>query len=227
MDRPPLQDPAPRRNAWSLPRRPRLFLATAIGIAAYLLLPAQMGVPTRLLAAFDLGAAAFIVALWVMMTGATPDEMQGRARAEEEGRHVILALASAVASAVLAAIVFQLHGAKGEPPPYAGLHVGLASITIFLAWSFMNTMFALHYAHEYYGEGDDGMIGGLRFPAEEEPDYWDFLYFSFVIGMTFQVSDVAVESRRIRRVTLIHGVIAFLFNVVILALTLNIVAGLI
>ncbi|MFO1059044.1 MAG: DUF1345 domain-containing protein [Dongiaceae bacterium] len=221
----PARSAAPRKR--HLPRRPRLLLTVAVGIAAWLLLPAAMGPVTRLLAAFDLAAAIFTVALWRMMAGATPGEMQRRARLEEEGRHVILALSVAVASALLAAIVSQLHGAKGEPPTQAGLHVGLAALTIVLAWGFMNTMFALHYAHEYYGEGDDGVIGGLRFPGGAEPDYWDFLYFSFVVGMTFQVSDVTIESGRVRRVALAHGVLAFLFNVTILALTINIVAGLI
>lgn len=216
-----------RRHLSRRPRRPRLVLALATGVAAWLLLPPAVGPATRLLAAFDLAAAMFTVALLLMMAGATPAAMQRRARIEEEGRHVILALSVAVIGAVLAAIVSQLHGAKGEPSLQAGLHVALAALTIFLAWGFMNTMFALHYAHEYYGEGDDGVTGGLRFPGQAEPDYWDFLYFSFVIGMTFQVSDVPVESGQIRRVVLAHGVLAFLFNVTILALTINIVAGLI
>ena len=95
----------------------------------------------------------------------------------------------------------------------------------------MNTIFALHYAHGYYGDADPSKeykaIGGLVFPGRHDPDYWDFMYFSFVVGMTFQVSDVQVEDPKLRRQVLAHGVLAFFFNVVIVALTINIVAGLI
>jgi uncharacterized membrane protein len=91
-------------------------------------------------------------------------------------------------------------------------------------------MFALHYAHSFYGDADgpaDAEARGLAFPGRAEPDYWDFLYFSFTIGMTFQVSDVQIEGHRLRRTALVHGVLAFFFNVVVLALTINIIAGLI
>ena len=92
---------------------------------------------------------------------------------------------------------------------------------------FVHTIFSFHYAHEYYGERGDGKIGGLRFPDDREPDYRDFLYFSLVIGMTSQVSDVAITSKIIRRVTAVHGVLSFFFNLVVLALTVNMVASLI
>jgi uncharacterized membrane protein len=96
-----------------------------------------------------------------------------------------------------------------------------------LSWLFMHTIFALHYAHEYYGERRDTQIGGLVFPGKQEPDYWDFLYFSFVIAMTCQVSDVAITSKVIRRVVNIHGVLSFFFTLSILALTVNMVSNLI
>ena len=105
--------------------------------------------------------------------------------------------------------------------------VGLATITIVLSWLFVHTIFALHYAHEYYGERRDGIIGGLDFPGDKEPAYWDFLYFSLVIGMTSQVSDVSITSKVIRRIAAVHGVLSFFFNVTVLALTVNIVSNLI
>ena len=98
--------------------------------------------------------------------------------------------------------------------------------TILLSWSFVHTIFSFHYAHEYYGERRDGKIGGLKFPGDTKPDYWDFLYFSLVVGMTSQVSDVAVTSKIIRRMVAIHGVLSFFFNVTVLALTVNIVSNL-
>jgi len=91
----------------------------------------------------------------------------------------------------------------------------------------VHTIFSIHYAHEYYGERRDGILGGLIFPGEKEPDYWDFLYFSLVIGMTSQVSDVAVTSKVIRHVVSMHGVLSFFFNLVVLALTVNMISSLI
>ena len=211
-------------------QHPRLAIATLLGILVYLVLPAALGESTRLLASFDLAATAFLTAMWIMMARATTPDMRRRAQFEDEGRHVVLALSAAVASAILLAITLELHGIRDRPLSDAGLRVALSGVTILLAWFFMNTMFALHYAHFFYGDADgpaDAEARGLAFPGRAEPDYWDFLYFSFVIGMTFQVSDVQIESHRLRRVGLAHGVLAFFFNVVVLALTINIVAGLI
>ena len=103
----------------------------------------------------------------------------------------------------------------------------LAMATILLSWSFVHTIFALHYAHEYYGERRDGKIGGLKFPGDTKPDYWDFLYFSLVIAMTSQVSDVAITSKVIRRIVTVHGALAFFFNLTVLALTVNMISNLI
>jgi uncharacterized membrane protein len=157
--------------------------------------------------------------------------MRRRAEIEDEGRYTVLILSVAAAIAILLTIVFELHGLKDLPSNLTGLRVALAAITILLSWFFMNTMFALHYAHGYYGDADPSHdyspIEGLVFPGRPQPDYWDFLYFSFVIGMTFQVSDVQIEDHSLRRGVLAHGVLAFFFNVIIVALTINIVAGLI
>ena len=157
--------------------------------------------------------------------------MRRRAQIEDERRSAVLILSVAVATAILLTIISQLHGLKDLPSGFVALHVGLAAITILLSWFFMNTMFALHYAHGYYGDADPPNdykpVGGLIFPGKVTPDYWDFLYFSFVVGMTFQVSDVQIEDHELRRAVLGHGVLAFFFNVVVLALTINIFAGLI
>jgi len=213
-----------------LQRHPRLAVSTVLGVVVYLLLPAGIGESTRLLAAFDLAATVFLGAVWIMMARATTADMRRRAQIEDEGRHVVLALSAAVAVAILLSIAFELHGIRDLPLSVAGPRVALAVVTILLAWFFMNTMFALHYAHYYYiaAEGAAGTEArGLAFPGGKPPDYWDFLYFSFTIGMTFQVSDVQIESHRLRRTALSHGVLAFFFNVVVLALTINIIAGLI
>ena len=230
------------RSRWSLLARgllrrthvhshPRLFVAGTVAVVVYCLLWARAGVATRLLIACDSGELVFLAAVWLMMARSTPDGMRRRAQLEDEGRYAVLTLSVTAAVAILLTIVFELHGIKDLSAGAAGLRVALAASTILLSWFFMNTIFALHYAHGYYGDADPSSdykpVGGLNFPGRPEPDYWDFLYFSFVIGMTFQVSDVQIEDHALRRGVLAHGVLAFFFNVIIMALTINIVAGLI
>jgi uncharacterized membrane protein len=217
------------RRTRYLRRHLRLVLSVLLGIVAYLVLPRPIGGGTRLLAAFDLAAVAFLGAVWIMMARATTAQMRRRSQIEDEGRHVVLALSAATAVAILLAIALELHDIRDQPPAATGLRVTLAAVTILLAWFFMNTIFALHYAHFFYGASDasgGAEARGLAFPGRAEPDYWDFLYFSFVIGMTFQVADVRIENHRLRRIALAHGVLAFFLNVVVLALTINIIAGL-
>ena len=230
-------DTHPRRGRRRMARplrqlraHPRLVIAVAVAVACYLLLPGRLEWSMRALIAFDVGAVIFIIAIWSMMARATQSDMRWRAAIEDEGRNVILALAATAAVAILLAIVFELHGSKDLPPPQQGPHVALAAATIFLSWVFMNTMFAVHYAHDYYGEGEgpgDAVAGCLAFPGDDAPGYSDFLYFAFVIGMTFQVADVGITDKGLRRVALAQGVLAFFFNVVVVAFTVNILAGMI
>ena len=210
---------------------PQLLAAAAVALILYWSLSGWAGTAAGFLVAFDGGAVVFLAAVWIMMVLATPEGMRRRAEIEDEGRYAVLGFSAAAATAILFAIVFELHGIKDRPSDVAGFQVVLAVATILLSWLFMNTIFALHYAHGYYGDSDASSeykpTGGLIFPGRAQPDYWDFLYFSFVVGMTFQVSDVQIEDHDLRRNVLAHGVLAFFFNVVILALTINIVAGLI
>ena len=152
--------------------------------------------------------------------------LRRRASEQDEGAFAILMLSMAATLASLVAIVFELGGSKQVSHELAVIHVLLAMATNLLSWAFMHTIFSLHYAHEYYGEGRDKKLGGLNFPGDNDPDYWDFLYFSLVIGMTSQVSDVAITSRVIRRVAAIHGVLSFFFNLTVLALTVNMISNL-
>jgi uncharacterized membrane protein len=130
----------------------------------------------------------------------------------------VLMTVSALAS--LAAVMAELGHAPGAS------RVALGLFTILLSWGFMHAVFALHYAHEFYGEGGDGKIGGLIFPGDDDPDYWDFVYYALVVAMTAQVSDVQITSKTIRRLTAAHGAVSFFFNVTVLALTVNIVSTL-
>ena len=146
--------------------------------------------------------------------------MRQRARKEDQSYWGFLLSSAVVAAIALIALGIELHAGKS-----GGLiEVVLAASSLLLTWMFLNTIFALHYAHEFYGDSG-GKGSGLEFPGTKEPDYWDFVYFAFVLGMTFQVSDVEISDREIRRVALAHSVIAFFFNVVIIALSVNVVAS--
>ena len=199
----------------------RLFVSAAFGAAltlAFLALPWRM--PTRVLVGWDSGVTLYLALIYWLMGHASIAGMRQRACVDDEGAIALLVLTTAAAVASLAAVVAELGYAPG---PY---HFALGMGTILLSWAFMHTIFALHYAHEFYGEGGDQRIGGLTFPGDEEPDYWDFLYYSFVVAMTAQVSDVQITSKTIRRMTTVHGVVSFFFNVTVLALTVNIISSL-
>ena len=204
----------------------KLAIAIVVGIAvATAAAPLGFLWGTRILSAWGIAVAVYLVLTLPMMWHADIAQIRRRASEQDEGAAFILVLSIVATFASLVAVVFALGGAKQEP--HGALYVLLAFITILLSWAFVHTIFSFHYAHEYYGERSDGIIGGLQFPGDHKPDYRDFLYFSLVIGMTSQVSDVAITSKVIRRMALIHGVLSFFFNLVVLALTVNMVANLI
>ena len=169
---------------------------------------------------WDVGVALYLALAFRVMGTTDIDGMRRHAARQDVGRHALLFLTAAAALASLGAILAELGGANKAPA-----HLGLAVVTILLSWMFTHTIFALHYAYEYYDQ-EKHRGGGLAFPGDEPPDYWDFLYFSLVIGMTSQVSDVAVTSNRLRRMVAAHGVVSFVFNATLLALTVNIAASL-
>jgi uncharacterized membrane protein len=203
--------------------RPRLFTSAAIGLVVIAICPWDWRIATRLLVGWDAGVALYLALAIRMMMAADVAHIRRRVRLQDEGQFVILTLTAAAALASLGAILALLGmsgGAERQP-----IHLALGILTIFLSWSFTHVIFALHYAHEYYDE-NGGKGGGLSFPGDlREPDYWDFIYFSFVIGMTNQVSDVAITCRPIRHTVSAHGIISFIFNVAVLALTVNIAAS--
>jgi uncharacterized membrane protein len=208
----------------------RLLTGIVLGFAVYAALPHHHGPVIRAVLGWDSGV--FVLSAWIMamMALSTNDHMRRRAARQDLGRWVILlaVIAGALVSMMaLAVIQKSLKDASGDESLF---YLGLIVLTIVLSWSLVHMVFSLHYAHAYYGpadepEDEDGLIGGLEFPSENQPDYWDFMYFSYVVGMTCQVSDVQVSGRQLRRLTLIHGVVAFFFNTIILALTINIVAS--
>jgi uncharacterized membrane protein len=202
--------------------RPRTATSVVLGIAVMALLPARWPMSTRFLVSWDAGVALYLVLVFGMMTRAGIDHMRRNAALQDEGRFAILILTVIAAAASLGAILSELSTAQGATR--TGMQLALATATIVLSWTFVHTIFALHYAHEYYGERG-AKHDGLNFPGEQKPDYWDFAYFSFVIGMTSQVSDVAIASRPIRRTATAHGIFSFFFNVTLVALMVNIAAS--
>jgi len=217
----------PPRRAPALLRivraRPRLFASGAIGaVVVGIAFAVNWRLATRLLTGWDVAVALYLALVFQMMGRSTIHTMRQHAADQDEGRFTMLVLTVASALASLAAIFAELGGSAGATGNRPPGNVALAAFTILLSWAFIHTIFALHYAHEFYDETDGG---GLAFPSDREPDYWDFVYFSFVIGMTSQVSDVCVTSKRIRRTVTAHGVVSFVFNVTLLALTVNLAAG--
>lgn len=207
--------------------RPRLVMATLIGLSTRLLLPHSMAGSTRALIAWNIGVGLYLALAWTMMVRGSVEKMRWRARRQDDGALAVLALTVVAALASLAAIVLELIGIKSYPPGVQTLHIVLAAGTILCSWCLVHTAFALHYAHEFYDGDRTPGHACLEFPGNMQPDYVDFLYFSFVIGTTSQTADVNIASSAMRRFALVHGVIAFFFNTTLLALAVNIAAGLI
>jgi uncharacterized membrane protein len=176
--------------------------------------------------AWDAVLVVFIASTLAMMFDCDETKIRIRAAKEDEGQGFILALAVIASAASIVAIAAELSLAKGEHGLEKGLRVALAFGTVLASWFFVQMVFALHYAHEYYGEGDSGRKGGLAFPGDDTPDYWDFLHFGSIIGVAAQTADVAFTSKNMRRTGTVHGMVAFVFNTVVLALTINLLAGL-
>ncbi|WOJ90204.1 DUF1345 domain-containing protein [Methylocapsa polymorpha] len=212
---------------------PRLFLGVAASLVTGLALPGAFHLSTRLLIAWNVGTwLYFVTSLW-LMAHANAATMRRRAKASDEGRFLILVLTSLAAFASIGAIVAQLGAVRDMSGLLKGLHIGLAAATILSAWFFIHLTYAFHYAHEYFDEleAEPGKppkdVGGLMFPGTDNPDYFDFLYFSYIIGVASQTADVQITAKEMRRVSLAHSILAFFFNSAVLALTINIAAGLI
>ncbi len=204
--------------------RPRLLGSALATFLVFAVLPRSWSVNTRMLVAWDIGVACYLFLAWIMALRSSTAQMQVRAAREDESGVVVLALTLAASVASLAAIAVELtdiHAGQGDRQDF---HLSIAGITILCSWFFVHTIYAIHYAHEYYGDG--GERRGLAFPHESQPDYWDFLYFSFNLGAAAQTSDVVIASRRMRRLVLAHTILSFLFNTTVLALAVNIGAGL-
>jgi uncharacterized membrane protein len=169
---------------------------------------------------FDLAALVFLGSCTTLLNNHV-DPMRDAARRNDANRVMLLVISVAVSIAVLVAVAAELSQ-KGSPKPLA---IALVIVTLSLAWLFSNTIYALHYAHMFYVSHQGKDCGGLDFPETKEPDYWDFVYYAFCLGMTFQTSDVSVTDRRFRRVSTFHCLAAFIFNLGVIAFTINVLGG--
>jgi uncharacterized membrane protein len=208
--------------------RIRLVSATLFGVALHLALPPAwpMLTTTRILLCWNAAVALYLLmALWVMRQSDV-EHMRQRAYRQDEGQKTILLLTIGAVLASLVAIVAELATIKSLSGNDKLLHIALTGATVASSWVFMHLMFAMHYAHDYYLSGRHGREPGLAFPQEPMPDYWDFLYFSAVIGTSGQTADVSFTSKAMRRTGLVHCVLAYFYNTTVLALTINIAASL-
>jgi uncharacterized membrane protein len=209
----------------------RTFIAAAIGVVFGLVLPDTLAWPSRVLLSWDVFAGVSLVLVGSLLR-CGPDMLRQRARREDEGRFVILGLLLIVLLASSVAIGFAIRPADTLHGWTLVLYVIETAGTILVSWLLMQTLFALHYARDWYADDNATKKSGkakkpvLEFPGEVQPDFSDFLYFAVTIGMTFQTSDVTVHDRSIRRLVLLHAIIAFFYNTGIVALSINIVAGL-
>jgi uncharacterized membrane protein len=205
------------------------FSAALIGIAAYVGLPRDLGPAPRAVIAWDIGAVSLLLLFVALLLNEGDDQKMARnAKAQEEGEWTVFAVTLIGVVVSFVALTQVLGMAKDMQGIERKLYIGTVALTLFLSWLVTQVIFALRYAHEYYERrpGAARVDGGLEFPGGHAPDYWDFLYFALVLGMTFQVSDVQITARKLRRLATAHGLIGFLFNAVIIALTVNIAASL-
>lgn len=215
------------RQSSHLDSHHRFWIAAVVAAICCAFLPASMQWTTRILGAWNAYVYTLLGLTWTTILGAEPKQVVTNAKLEDNSRFAIFVFVIVAACASVFVVPSELATAKGLDRAHSGEHVAFAILTVLASWVLVHTVFTLRYAHLYYdtNKGKQAM-GGLNFPDTVEPDYLDFAYFSFVIGMTSQVSDVSISSTEMRRAALIHGLISFAFNVAIIGLSINTLSGL-
>jgi len=214
------QPPAhPSRPAWV-----RLFVGVAAGAIAVALTPGTYGKTLKLISAWDAAALSMSALAWSFILRATPPRTRSWAASIDPGRLVIGGFIIVASAFSLLATGYALRGARTCPVEGRDLFLGLGLLAVAAAWVLTHTMYTLRYAHLYYRDGRE-REGGLAFPGGGHPSYFDFAYYAFTVGMCFQVSDVTVTTPRLRHETLLHAMLSFLYNTVILGVALNVAIG--
>jgi uncharacterized membrane protein len=204
----------------------RLAYGAVAGLVVGLLPWPLIGIARGLLG-WTFGTAVYLALAWWLAETFDAQRTRKRSQALDQPNVLILVVMLTAVGACFAAIAMLLQQVKDLAGLERAGHIALGLVALATSWLLIHTIYAFHYAHRYYQtELKKTEAGpGLDFPGNLDPDYFDFLYFSFVIGMTSQVSDVQVTSRDMRRITLVHGVLSFAFNMLVLALSINVVAG--
>lgn len=218
------------KSFWrSVRMRPRLYLGICSGLATLLLLlPTPLSSSMRWTIAWNAGGLVYLVSAFRLMYWSRVESLKQRAAMQDDGRNAILMLILLAIFASFGAIAGLINEAKAAKEILKIAYVSLAALTIFVSWSVTQVAFALHYAHEFYRPETSGeAVGGLAFPSESAPDFWDFFYFSTSIGATSQTSDVSIKTKSLRRIATAHAIVSFFFNTTVLALTINLAASLI
>lgn len=207
----------------------KLIISFSIAICSYIILCfVNMKMGNRLILGWDIFCAAMLGFSWILFFTTNPADLCVVVEKQDDGLKVIFTIVTiAICFSVFGAVVLMLDA--NESSPNKLLHTIISLSPVLFSWLLLHTMFTIRYAHLYHDHGKLGTgsnVGGIDFPSDEDPDYFDFTYFSFVIGMTFQVSDISISSRTIRKFVLMHSLISFAFNTIIVALTINTIAGL-
>jgi uncharacterized membrane protein len=225
-----------RRRRWynpisiirSIYLRPRVYLGAAVGIGLLWFMPRSIPEPVRETIAWCLGAGVYLILAFRLMRSCHSDRIKLRAGIQDDSGILILGLVLLAIFSSFSAIFGLLSEAKVASSHTRMLFVGLAAATIFISWTVMQVAFALHYAHQYYRPNlSTPDINPLDFPKDVHPDYWDFFYFSSSIGAASQTSDVNINSKELRRLVTWHAIVAFFFNVTVVALMINLAASLV
>jgi uncharacterized membrane protein len=222
----------PKRNIfYRMDAQHRVMVALLVGAIVYALSSKALSIPERALTTWIGAALSIIILNWITILGTHPCEVKKIVKLQDSSRAFLFGFIITASIASLVAIVFLLKESKGLSETERNAHIALAMAAVFVSWWMVHTLFSLRYAHAYYDKDtDDGGKkpgGGLDFPDTKDPDYLDFMYFGFVVGMTFQVSDVQITDRKIRRLCLLHGLISFAFNTAIVALSINVISGMV
>jgi len=209
--------------------RPRLWAGVISGVLAWVFIGRALPTRTHAVLAWDVGVLVYLAAAAFLFTTERRSRMAIDAARQQEGEWTIFSITIAAVVFSLVATLGEFAAIKDVHGPNRDLHIVLVVVTLLASWLMVHTTFAFRYAHEFYTRvnDDDPFDGGLTFPGKDDPDYLDFVYFALVLGMTFQVSDVEITSRKFRRLATVHGLLSFLFNTIIFALSVNLAAGLV
>ncbi len=195
---------------------PRFILFVIVLVSVYAIIAPMLDPGRAFMIGFDVASSVFLISLAPMLRAKDQDTMRAHAAENDANRVLLLAIAVVVSVAILIAVAVEL----GEPQR---ANKPLVVLTLMLTWLFANTVYALHYAHVYYLDGSEG---GLDFSGEPDvPDYWDFIYFAFTLGMTFQTSDTGIVTRKMRKIVTAHSLAAFVFNIGVIAFSINVLGS--